>query len=102
MVMEETESCGSRALDASSSPPAQTRQKRQKLEVYNEVLRRLKESNNEEAIQPGFDDQLWAHFTRLPTRYLYPTNPSLLNLSFSSVHLVHIHVCVYANKQTNK
>lgn len=74
MVMEETESCGSRALDASSSPPAQTRQQRQKLEVYNEVLRRLKESNNEEAIQPGFDDQLWAHFTRLPTRYALDVN----------------------------
>ncbi|XP_019244333.1 PREDICTED: serine/threonine-protein kinase STY46-like [Nicotiana attenuata] len=40
----------------------------QKLAVYNEVLRRLKESNNAEAQQPGFDDELWAHFSRLPTR----------------------------------
>lgn len=68
MVMEDNESCGSRAYDLLS--PAQSRQQRQKFEVYNEVLRRLKDSNNEEAIQPGFDDELWVHFNRLPTRYL--------------------------------
>lgn len=75
MVMEENnnESCGSRASDTSStsSPPPQhqSRQHRQKLGVYNEVLGRLKESNNDEAIQPRFDDELWTHFNRLPTRY---------------------------------
>ncbi|KAH9694532.1 serine/threonine-protein kinase STY46 [Citrus sinensis] len=74
MVMEENnnESCGSRASDTSStsSPPPQhqSRQHRQKLGVYNEVLGRLKESNNDEAIQPRFDDELWTHFNRLPTR----------------------------------
>ncbi|KAG5582032.1 hypothetical protein H5410_052659 [Solanum commersonii] len=66
MVMEDTGSCGSRVVD---SAPANSRQHRKKLEVYNEVLRRLKESNNNEAQQPGFDDELWAHFNRLPTRY---------------------------------
>ncbi|KAJ4715928.1 putative Protein kinase [Melia azedarach] len=77
MVMEENnESCGSRASDTSStsSPPRQSRQQRQKLEVYNEVLRRLKESDNQEANQPGFDDQLWTHFNRLPTRYALDVN----------------------------
>ncbi|XP_031285907.1 serine/threonine-protein kinase STY46-like isoform X4 [Pistacia vera] len=77
MVIEETnESCGSRASDtsSSSSPPAQSRQQRQKLEVYNEVLRRLKQSNNEEANQPCFDDELWTHFNRLPTRYALDVN----------------------------
>ena len=79
MVMEDNESCGSRpndpsslyspALSPSPSLQSQTRQQRQKLEVYNEVLRRLKDSNNDEALQPGFDDQLWSHFNRLPTRY---------------------------------
>lgn len=68
MVTEDnSESCGSKAYDTSS--PVQSRQQRQKLEVYNEVLRRLKNSNNDEAIRPGFDDELWAHFNRLPTRY---------------------------------
>lgn len=78
VMMEDNESCGSRVHDtttsSSSSPSlslAQGRHQRQKLEVYNEVRRRLKESNNEEANRPGFDDELWAHFHRLPTRYLY-------------------------------
>ncbi|KAK2665653.1 hypothetical protein Ddye_004227 [Dipteronia dyeriana] len=81
MVMEENgggESCGSRASETSStsSPAAATsRQQRQKVEVYNEVLRRLKESvDNEDTIQPDFDDELWAHFNRLPTRYALDVN----------------------------
>ncbi|KAK6916770.1 Serine-threonine/tyrosine-protein kinase, catalytic domain [Dillenia turbinata] len=69
MAMEDSESCGSRV-----SSPGNRRQQRQKQEVYNEVLRRLKDSNNEEAIQPGFDDQLWNHFNRLPTRYALDVN----------------------------
>ncbi|ONH92366.1 hypothetical protein PRUPE_8G170600 [Prunus persica] len=73
MVTEDnSESCGSKAYDTSS--PVQSRQQRQKLEVYNEVLRRLKNSNNDEAIRPGFDDELWAHFNRLPTRYALDVN----------------------------
>lgn len=65
--MGDTESCASRANW--ESLPAQTRKRRQKVEVYEEVLRRLKESNDEEACQPGFDDELWSHFNRLPVRY---------------------------------
>ncbi|XP_048336426.2 serine/threonine-protein kinase STY46 isoform X2 [Ziziphus jujuba] len=72
MVMEDNESCGSRVHDTTS--PAQSRKQRQKLEVYNEVLRRLKDSNREEFNQPGFDDDLWAHFNRLPTRYALDVN----------------------------
>ncbi|KAJ9704523.1 hypothetical protein PVL29_002874 [Vitis rotundifolia] len=72
MVMEDNESCSSRVHDSSS--PAQSRQQRQKLEVYNEVLRRLKDSDNEEAFEPGFDEELWAHFVRLPTRYALDVN----------------------------
>ncbi|KDP26301.1 hypothetical protein JCGZ_22286 [Jatropha curcas] len=84
VMMEDNDSCGSRAHDttttSSSSSPSTTmsvtqgRKQRQKLEVYNEVLRRLKESNNEEANRPGFDDELWAHFHRLPTRYALDVN----------------------------
>ncbi|KAK9944258.1 hypothetical protein M0R45_009832 [Rubus argutus] len=74
MVMEDNESCGSRVHDTSSPSQSQTRQQRLKLEVYNEVLRRLKNSKNDEAILPGFDDQLWAHFNRLPTRYALDVN----------------------------
>ncbi|GMN38236.1 hypothetical protein TIFTF001_007478 [Ficus carica] len=75
MVMDDNESCGSRVHDkTSTSSPVRTRQHRQKLEVYNEVLRRLKNSNNDDAIQPGFDDELWAHFNRLPSRYALDVN----------------------------
>jgi len=40
-----------------------------KVGVYNEVLCRLKELNVPEAAVPGFEDDLWAHFYRLPTRH---------------------------------
>ncbi|XP_017243502.1 serine/threonine-protein kinase STY46-like [Daucus carota subsp. sativus] len=69
--MDDTESCSSRAVD---SAPTQIRKRKQKFEVYHEVLRRLKESENEEASQPGFDDELWSHFNRLPTRYALDVN----------------------------
>lgn len=67
MAIKDNESCGSRVMDSATTSG---RFHRKKLEVYNEVLRRLKEeSNNPEALQPGFDDELWAHFNRLPSRY---------------------------------
>ncbi|KAJ7978664.1 putative Protein kinase [Quillaja saponaria] len=72
MGTEDNESCGSRVQDTSSPP--QSRQQRQKLEVYNEVLRRLKDFNNQQAFQPGFEDELWSHFNRLPTRYALDVN----------------------------
>lgn len=72
MAMEDNESCSSRAVDSSPTHP---RQQRHKLEVYNEVLHRLRDSFNEEAKIPGFDDELWAHFNRLPARSLSKTLP---------------------------
>ncbi|KAJ1436336.1 Serine-threonine/tyrosine-protein kinase, catalytic domain [Sesbania bispinosa] len=75
VVMEDNESCGSGVQHRTTmSSPAQNRQQRQKMEVYNEILRRLKDSGNEEAMQPGFNDQLWTHFNRLPTRYALDVN----------------------------
>ncbi|KAH9626377.1 hypothetical protein KSS87_019304, partial [Heliosperma pusillum] len=59
---------------AASTAAQNTRQQRQKLEVYNEVLRKLKELNIPEALVPGFDDELWAHFHRLPARYALDVN----------------------------
>lgn len=97
MVMEDNESCGSRAYDSLS--PARSRQQRQKFEVYHEVLRRLKDSDNEEAIQPGFDDELWAHFNRLPTRYLYPTVsfPTLSYICFFSLFSL-VFFCIFCDR----
>lgn len=68
MAMEDdSESIGSRAVD-SSATQSNPREHHQKLEVYNEVLHRLQELNSEDANLPGFDDQLWTHFNRLPAR----------------------------------
>ncbi|XP_039002810.1 serine/threonine-protein kinase STY46-like isoform X2 [Hibiscus syriacus] len=72
MVIEVNDSCGSKAKD--TSPFQSRRQQQQKLEVYNEVLQRLRESGKDEAIRPGFEDELWTHFMRLPTRYASDVN----------------------------
>ncbi|QCD91161.1 serine/threonine-protein kinase STY17 isoform X1 [Vigna unguiculata] len=73
MVIEhDIESCGSRAVQLSHAN--HPRHHRQKLEVYNEVLRRIQDSDCEEAHVPGFDDQLWLHFNRLPARYALDVN----------------------------
>ncbi|KAK9286148.1 hypothetical protein L1049_014530 [Liquidambar formosana] len=90
MVMEDTESCGSRVVESSSSPAANTRQQRQKLEVYNAVLRRLKGSNHPEANQPGFDDELWTHFNRLPTRYALDVNAERAEDVLTHKRLLHL------------
>ncbi|GAB2267810.1 Serine/threonine-protein kinase sty46, variant 2 [Dionaea muscipula] len=76
MLMGDTESCSSLAVDSSPAAPAANprQQHRQNLEVYNEILRRLKDSDHPEAHQPGFDDELWSHFTRLPARYALDVN----------------------------
>lgn len=65
MAIDDNESCGSRSMDFSSTNPFQ---QRQKLEVYNEVLRRLKDSNIDGTDLAGFEDDLWSHFNKLPAR----------------------------------
>ncbi|XP_058185185.1 serine/threonine-protein kinase STY17-like isoform X2 [Rhododendron vialii] len=70
MAMDEgDESCGSRPADSK-----QNRQNRERLEVFNEVLGRLQQLDHEEARLPGFEDQLWLHFERLPPRYALDVN----------------------------
>ncbi|KAG6783632.1 hypothetical protein POTOM_009293 [Populus tomentosa] len=66
--MGDTESCSSRAVDFVP------RNQRQKLDVFYDVLCHLKESNDKEATLPGFEDELWTHFRRLPTRYAMDVN----------------------------
>ncbi|GAB2279404.1 hypothetical protein Dimus_014046, partial [Dionaea muscipula] len=71
----DTESCSSRAVDSSSSSPrTSSKHYRIKLDVFNDVLRRLHCSGSEEARLPGFEDQLWLHFSRLPVRYMLDVN----------------------------
>ncbi|KAF7129597.1 hypothetical protein RHSIM_Rhsim10G0204900 [Rhododendron simsii] len=70
MAMDEgDESCGSRPADSK-----QNRQNRERLEVFNEVLGRLQQLDHEESRLPGFEDQLWLHFERLPPRYALDVN----------------------------
>ncbi|XP_065855493.1 serine/threonine-protein kinase STY17 [Euphorbia lathyris] len=71
-IEEDVESCGSRAVESYSQ--SNPRHHTQKLEVYNEVLRRIQELNIGDANLPGFDDQLWLHFNRLPARYALDVN----------------------------
>ncbi|KAL2512520.1 ACT-like protein tyrosine kinase family protein [Abeliophyllum distichum] len=72
MAMEDNESCSSSVMESAAG--GKSRQHRKKVEVCNEVLRRLKESSHPEAQEPAFDDQLWAHFSRLPARYATDVN----------------------------
>jgi hypothetical protein len=39
-----------------------------KVEVYYEILSRLRELNVPEVTLPYFEDELWVHFNTLPTR----------------------------------
>ncbi|XP_057769183.1 serine/threonine-protein kinase STY46-like [Salvia miltiorrhiza] len=87
MVMEDNESCGSRVVESSA---AKSRQQRKKVEVYNEVLRRLKESDHPEAQEPAFDDQLWAHFNRLPARYAMDVNVERAEDVLTHKRLLHL------------
>ncbi|KAL4572829.1 hypothetical protein LXL04_019615 [Taraxacum kok-saghyz] len=79
MVTVDNESCGSISMESKRPSTAvinnnNNRNQIQKLEVYNEILLRLKESNSGEAKEPGFDDKLLAHFNRLPNRYALDVN----------------------------
>lgn len=70
MVMEDNESCGSRVISDAlpTSQAAVDRRERMKLEVHDEILRRLRQSGFQDADRPGFEDELWTHFNRLPAR----------------------------------
>ncbi|KAF5455708.1 hypothetical protein F2P56_025256 [Juglans regia] len=67
----ETESCSSRAVDFA---PTHSRNRRLKVIAYDQVLHLLKDSNFAEANLPGFEDELWMHFHRLPPRYALDVN----------------------------
>ncbi|KFK30451.1 hypothetical protein AALP_AA7G262600 [Arabis alpina] len=76
MVMEDNESCGSRVISdvLPTSQAAMDRRERIKLDVFGEVFRRLRQSGIKEADLPGFEDELWTHFNRLPARYALDVN----------------------------
>ncbi|KAJ8539586.1 hypothetical protein K7X08_013838 [Anisodus acutangulus] len=71
--MEDAVSSSSKGL-LELSQSLTRKKRREKVEVFQDVLRRLRESNDEEANQPGFEDELWAHFTKLPLRYALDVN----------------------------
>ncbi|EPS58804.1 hypothetical protein M569_16009, partial [Genlisea aurea] len=71
MAMDDYESCGS---TEGKSPATQNQKNSKKVEVYFEVLRRLKESGHPEAGESAFCDQLWHHFNSLPSRYAVDVN----------------------------
>lgn len=87
MVMEDNESCGSRVVESS---PSETRHQRKKVEVYNEVLRRLKEADHPETHESAFEDQLWGHFNRLPARYAMDVNVERAEDVITHKRLLHL------------
>ncbi|KAL0365710.1 UNVERIFIED_CONTAM: Serine/threonine-protein kinase STY46 [Sesamum angustifolium] len=87
MVMEDNESCGSRVVESSAG---KSRLQRKKVEVYNEVLRRLKEADHPDAQEPAFDDHLWAHFNRLPARYAMDVNVERAEDVLTHKRLLHL------------
>ncbi|GAV56685.1 ACT domain-containing protein/Pkinase_Tyr domain-containing protein [Cephalotus follicularis] len=87
MVMGDTESCSSRAMGSSSY---ENRKQRHKVQVYNQVLRRLVDLNVEEATLPGFADDLWSHFHRLPTRYALDVNVERAQDVLMHLRLLHM------------
>ncbi|KAK4752680.1 hypothetical protein SAY87_021478 [Trapa incisa] len=64
-----SESSSSRVMESSYPPKNKNRRLRAKVDAYNEILWRLKELGVEEAMHPDFEDDLWAHFNRLPNSY---------------------------------
>lgn len=66
VIMGDTESCSSRAVDFA---PTFSRNLSLKVVKYNQVLRRLRDLGVAETSLPGFEDELWAHFHRLPARF---------------------------------
>ncbi|KAG2291023.1 hypothetical protein Bca4012_006966 [Brassica carinata] len=76
VVMEDNESCGSRGISdiLPTSQAAIDRRERMKMEVFDEVISRLRQSDTIDADLPGFVDDLWAHFNRLPARYALDVN----------------------------
>uniref|UniRef100_A0A6N2M1E4 non-specific serine/threonine protein kinase n=1 Tax=Salix viminalis TaxID=40686 RepID=A0A6N2M1E4_SALVM len=72
---DDVESCGSRAVEsysATANPSARNHHQRQKLEVYNEVLKRIQDSNFEEANVPAL--MITLPFQSLPARYVMDVN----------------------------
>ncbi|KAL3539115.1 hypothetical protein ACH5RR_002481 [Cinchona calisaya] len=91
MVMEDNESCSSRVAAAESNNSSNSQQKnRKKVEVYNEVLRRLKDSHHPDSQTPALDDLLWAHFNRLPTRYALDVNVERGEDVLTHMRLLHL------------
>ncbi|KAL3527264.1 hypothetical protein ACH5RR_011920 [Cinchona calisaya] len=88
MAMDDNESCGSRSTETAS--PKQSRQERQRLEVFNEVLSRLQDLDREEVKLPGFEDQLWQHFNRLPARYALDVNVERAEDVLTHKRLLHL------------
>ncbi|GAU24935.1 hypothetical protein TSUD_311700 [Trifolium subterraneum] len=88
MYMGDTESCCNSKV-VLGSEWNQNGKEKQKIEVYIKVLNRLRELNVPEAMVSGFEDDLWAHFHRLPTRYALDMNVE--RAQYVLMHKRHMH-----------
>eukprot|EP00252_Welwitschia_mirabilis_P002961 TRINITY_DN12978_c0_g2_i2.p1 TRINITY_DN12978_c0_g2~~TRINITY_DN12978_c0_g2_i2.p1 ORF type:complete len:587 (-),score=154.81 TRINITY_DN12978_c0_g2_i2:76-1836(-) len=60
---------GKLRAESSTLPP-----QKHKMEAFNEILWRLRQSANEAALSSDFEEELLAHFNRLPPRYALDVN----------------------------
>ncbi|KAJ1260800.1 hypothetical protein BS78_10G259900 [Paspalum vaginatum] len=70
---------------------------RTRLGVYQDVLRRLKDAGEPEALAPDFADRLWAHFHRFNVRYALDVNAER-----AEDVLVHMQLLDKANHSDNQ
>ncbi|WOL18603.1 serine/threonine-protein kinase STY46-like isoform X3 [Canna indica] len=96
-IEEDTSGSSSSRNSSQAHAPRKPQQQRCKLDVYNEVLRRLREAGLPEALSPSFEDGLWNHFNRLPARYALD-----VDVERSEDVLAHIKLLELAQEPANR
>ncbi|KAI8549384.1 hypothetical protein RHMOL_Rhmol06G0020500 [Rhododendron molle] len=64
----------SESSDTATESVSSHRKRVQKFDVYEEISKKLRASENEEVSQPGFEDELWNHFNRFSVSYATDVN----------------------------
>ncbi|XP_059656422.1 serine/threonine-protein kinase STY8-like [Cornus florida] len=93
MALEDSESCSGRAVDSQSSSKPKHRNgpdRERRLQVFDDVLNRLRDIDHVEANLPGFEDQLLLHFNRLPSRYALDVNVERAEDVLTHKRLLHL------------
>ncbi|XP_047320085.1 serine/threonine-protein kinase STY8-like [Impatiens glandulifera] len=74
MARGEIEGCCEGRRAVMPNAPNENRDDINRLKAFNDVLARLRQLNVEQVKLPAFEDQLWLHFKRLPSKYSIDVN----------------------------